>query len=114
MRHDEIVALRRPPINIEKLNRTAAQIGGSIGFPDDSRRGETPHVIDCMGLTEEHLGQQAFSAQLQERRQWCEEECGRNHEIEPIRDEGRLVGRRFRFGNLNDAVFFRLRFDADL
>ncbi len=114
MRHDGIVAPRRPPINIENLKRTAAQIGGRVGFPDDTRRAETPHVIDCMGLSEEHLGQRAFTDELRERRQWCVDECGGDHEIESIRDQGRLVGRRFRFGDLNDAVFFKLRFDTNL
>jgi hypothetical protein len=38
------------------------------------------------------------------------ERCPDSPEIEPIRDQGRLVGRQFRFASDNDAALFKLWF----
>lgn len=80
-------------------------------FVDDARRAETPHCVDAVDLNEEKLGIISYASDLQERRDWCTEFCRDDWEIEPIRDEQmRLIGRRFRFTDVVDAVFFRIRF----
>jgi hypothetical protein len=47
------------------------------------------------------------------RREWCTENCPSGFYIEPVRDAGmRLVGRRFVFASVVEAVHFKLRFDT--
>jgi hypothetical protein len=72
-----------------------------------------PHIIDAIGLSEEKLGQRRFGQEFVARRDWCAEECNGRYEIEPIRDrQMRLVGRRFKFEDVVDAVHFKLRWGA--
>ncbi len=59
MHHHEILTPRRPPIDLARLKKAAAEPGSRTGFTEEVRRAETPYVIDCFGLSEEHLGQQA-------------------------------------------------------
>jgi hypothetical protein len=51
-----------------------------------------------------------FEERLCAARNWCKERCPDSPEIEPIRDQGRLVGRQFRFASDNDAALFKLWF----
>src|SRR4051812_26884053 len=81
------------------------------GFVDAARRTETSHCVDALDLNEEKLGILRYASELQERRDWCTVFCRDDWEIEPIRDDQmRLFGRRFRFTDIVDAVFFTLRF----
>src|SRR4051812_19585791 len=74
-----------------------------------------PHVIDAVGLSEENLGQRRSAQELVARREWIAENCHGRHEIEPIRDtQMRLVGRRFKFADEVDAVFFKLRWGGEI
>jgi hypothetical protein len=92
------------------IQRIAARNGVRLGFVDDARRAATPHVIKWLGLTREDLGDADFEEKLCAARNWCKERCPDSHEIEPIRDQGRLVGRQFRFASDNDAALFKLWF----
>ena len=56
------------------------------------------------------MGNQGFQAAIEERRRWIREHCQDDQLIEPIRQKGRLVGRRNRFENHNEAFHFRMRF----
>ena len=101
---------RHLPSVAAMLERVAARAGLKRGFVDDARRAATPHVIDCVGLSRENLGDEPyrFEREFQERRAWCGENGGL-YEIEAIRDdETRAVtGYRFRF-----AGFQRRRFSS--
>ena len=71
----------------------------------------TSHMVRQPGLTRADMGNQAFEAAMEERRVWIRENCRSNHLIEPIRDhQGVLVGRRYRFEDPDEAVWFRMRF----
>jgi hypothetical protein len=81
-----------------------------LGWIDDARLAATPYVVDWVGLTREDLGDAMFEERLWAARHWCNERCPNDHEIEPIRDQGRLIGRQFRFANDADAALFKLWF----
>jgi hypothetical protein len=108
---------RHLPSVTEFFERLAARAGLKHGFVDDARRAATPHVIDCVGLSRENLGDEPyrFEGEFHERRAWCDESGGL-YEIEAIRDdETRTVtGYRSRFAGLSEATFFKLRFDTNL
>lgn len=83
------------------------------GFVDDARRNQTPYTIDVIGLNEEDLHWPRYVSELRNRQVWCREFCRDDWDIEPIRDQQmRLIGRRFRFADVVDAVYFKLRFDT--
>ena len=96
------------------LQGVAQSLGLKTGFIDDLRRQATPHVVDCVGLTPERMDPQEFKYELWRRRDWCDRRCPQDYEIEPLREGERLVGRRFRFARLNDAMTFKFRFDVVL
>jgi chorismate-pyruvate lyase len=74
-----------------------------------------PHIIDAVGLSEDNLGQRRFAQELVARREWIAENCYGVVEIGPIRDaQMRLVGRRFQFADLNDAIYFMLRWGGEV
>ncbi len=57
------------------------------------------------------IGDGEFELRYPERRDWCNDQCYMDHEVEPIRDgQMRLTGRRFRFVNEADAALFRTFF----
>ncbi|WP_147707339.1 hypothetical protein [Microvirga massiliensis] len=99
---------------IASIKNAAAAAGLKEGFVDAARRAATPLIVDCIGLTCENLGDERFENELHQRMGWCKAKCRGDWEIEPIRQDGRLVGRRFRFGNVTEAVHFKLRFDTRL
>lgn len=96
------------------LKRVAAVLGIQDGFVDEARRQATPLTVDCVGLTRENLGDERFEDEMHERESWSRQHCIGKREVEPIRDDRRLIGRRYRFENLSEAVHFKLRFDTDL
>jgi hypothetical protein len=99
------------PITADQIiQRIASRTGLKPGFVDAERRAATPYVVIWSGLTREDLGDALFEERLCSARDWCEEQCPDGHEIEPIRDRGRLVGRQFRFASDNDAALFKLWF----
>ena len=121
MRDTELAAAQHPHPNPHPLPATflpsptcwSASLpaaGLKRGFVDDARRAATPHVIDCLGLSRENLGDEPyrFEREFHERRAWCDESGGL-YEIEAIRDdETRAVtGYRFRFAGLSEATFFK-------
>ncbi len=96
------------------IRRSAVKLGLKAGFIDDARRAETPHVVDCIGLSDENLPYPVFCEELQRRERWCDRQCRPDYEIEPIREDGRLIGRRFRFADLSTATLFKLSFETRL
>jgi hypothetical protein len=73
------------------------------------------YVVDAIGLSEDRLGYPRFPQELAARREWCADHCNGKYEIEPIRDRRmRLVGRRFKFADLNDATYFKLRWGGEV
>jgi hypothetical protein len=91
------------------LNRLAAAQGIRPGLVDEARRRATPHIVDCIGLCPQ-LPPPHFEEQLREREAWCKNQCPDRYEIEPIRQDGSDVGRRFRFPKKEDAALFKLWF----
>ena len=108
---------RHLPSVTDIFERLAARAGLKHGFVDDARRAATPHVIDCVGLSRENLGDEPyrFEGEFHERRAWCDESGGL-YEIEPLRDDKTkaVTGYRFRFARLANAVFFKCKFDTNL
>jgi hypothetical protein len=75
----------------------------------------TPVIVDAVGLSEDRLGYPRFPQEFVARREWCAENCYGRYEIEPIRDsQMRLIGRRFKFADLNDAIYFKLRWGGEV
>ena len=104
MRYRELAAMQ--------AGRLGPKRYGSVG---QARRAATPHVVDVLGLDEEMIGWQQCAAELHNRREWCKEFCRDDWEVEPIRDERmRLIGRQFRFADVVDAVYFKLRFGSSI
>jgi hypothetical protein len=61
-------------------------------------------VVEQYGLDDQAL------VDLAERRDWCMNFLKGDFYIEPRREDGRLVGRDFRFAARVDAVLFKLTF----
>jgi hypothetical protein len=75
----------------------------------------TSIIVDAIGLSEDRLGYPRFPQEFVARREWCADHCNGRYEIEPIRDQQmRLVGRRFMFENEVDAVYFKMRWGAEV
>jgi hypothetical protein len=89
------------------IDRLASRLGLRPGWIDEARRAATPYVIEWPGLSREDLGDAEFQKKLWEARHWCNKQCPNDHEIEPMRDKGRLIGRQFRFASDIDAVLFK-------
>jgi len=87
-----------------------ASLGSKLRPITDERIASTPHTVSQPGLTRADMGDQGFKAAIEERRRWLRENCQGDHVIEPVRQEGRLVGRRYRFENPSEAFHFRMRF----
>jgi len=88
-------------------DQIAALHGSRTGFITPARLAATPHVITCSDLKEDNPGQLRA---LRDRWDWCRERCPDDYEIEPLRRNGRLVGRRFRFVRECDAALFKTFF----
>jgi hypothetical protein len=96
---------------IYKHSAALAALIAKASLPHDVE----PHIIDAIGLSEENLGQRRFAQELAARREWIAENCHGRHEIEPIRDsQMRLIRRRFKFADLNDATYFKLRWSGEV
>jgi len=74
------------------------------------RLANTTNTVSQPGLAHADMGDQGFETAIGERRRWIREHCQDDQLIEPIRQKGRLVGRRFRFEHPDDAFHFRMRF----
>lgn len=71
----------------------------------------TPHVVPQPGLLRTVMGDDAFLAALNERRQWMADNCKRQFHLDDLRDErGHLLGKSYRFQDNNEALWFRLTF----
>jgi len=110
MRSDERDGTPAPPNMGLIFQKSAAARGLKTGFIDDARRAATPYVVDCPGLDGEDLPYEVYAMQLRERESWSVERCPHDHEIEPLYDHGRLIGRRYRFAHQGDAALFRMLF----
>lgn len=56
-----------------------------------------------------------FEDELQKRRDWCVENARGLWMVQPVGpNPEQLTGRRFRFADHVDAVFFKMRFETDL
>jgi hypothetical protein len=110
--HELAAALQRTAQKAQQAGRLGPK---QYGFVDDARREATPYAIDVIGLNDDAIGWARYAQEFQERREWCAEWCRNDWDIEPLRDTRmRLIGRRFRFANKVEAVYFKLRFDTNL
>ena len=82
----------------------------ALGPTTDELIATTPHTVPQPGLTREDMGGQEFEAAMEERRLWIRENCQGDVLPEPVRQDGMLVGRRYRFEDPNEAFYFKLRF----
>ncbi|MEE1614040.1 hypothetical protein [Microvirga sp. CF3016] len=110
MRHHENVHASAHYCMAAAIREIGQALGLKDGFVDDARRAATPYVVDAVGLNGEDLPYHEYLTQLREREYWCVQHCPRDHEIEPLRERGRLVGRRYRFAREYDATLFKLFF----
>lgn len=88
----------------------AATAYSKAGFVTDERRAATPYIVDCANLNDEDLPYRVYVTQVRGREEWCQQHCPHDHEIEPLREHGRLIGRRYRFAHKSDAALFKLVF----
>jgi hypothetical protein len=88
----------------------AAMACAKAGFLTDERRAATPYIVNCLNLNDEDLSYRMYVTQLQDRENWCRQHSPHDHEIEPLRDQGRLIGRRYRFAHESDATLFKIFF----
>jgi hypothetical protein len=85
-------------------------------FPPQPSPASLPHIVDCDGLTRVNLKEPGqFECELNQRRDWCNENAPGTHCIEPIGPcPERLTGRRFRFRDERVATLFKLWFETNL
>jgi hypothetical protein len=110
MRYHKLIYSSAHQTMVAAIHHWAAAMGRSTGFIDEARRAATPHIVDCVGLNDEDLAYGEYATQLREREDWCRRRCPTQYEIEPLRDRGRLIGRRYRFAHESDAVLFKTYF----
>jgi hypothetical protein len=79
----------------------------SIGSP---LSGTWPHWIDEIPLSRESLGDAEFEREFKARCHWLDKHLTKMWEATAIRECEVIVGRRFWFRTLNDAMLFRLTF----
>lgn len=101
----------KPPFDLTKL-RVSLPLQLQIGHLSEAEReAMAPLVVNQNGLSEDALGQQCFSQALHARQDWIAANCEHLHWIDPVRDTHlRLIGRRFRFADKDEAFAFRMRF----
>ena len=87
-----------------------------IPFPRQPLASECPWAVEVHGLDRNNLSRPSeFEEELQNRRDWCVENARGLWMVQPMGpNPEQLIGRRFRFADHRDAVFFRLRFETDL
>ena len=75
-----------------------------------------PYIINCDGLTRVNLTRPGeFETALNERREWCEVNAPRRHEVKSIGpNPEQLTGRRFLFADEKTAAMFKLSFQTNL
>jgi len=88
----------------------AAVAYSKAGFVTDERRAATPYIVDCAKLNDGDLPYGVYVTRLLDRENWCRQHCPHGHEIEPLREHGRLIGRRYRFAHESDAALFKVFF----
>jgi hypothetical protein len=110
MRYHEIVHASAHQQMAAAIRRAGQALGLKGGFVDNVRRAATPYVVDCTSLNDEDLPYSVYITQLRERESWCAQRCPHDHEIEALRNHGRLIGRRYRFARESDAAAFKLFF----
>ena len=76
----------------------------------NARRHSYPHSVPQRGLLRSLMNDDQFLEQLNERRQWLEENCSGAFWVDDLRDRGVEVGKLYRFAELRDADWFRYRF----
>lgn len=87
------------------------RIRAELGVVDHQTGMAMQWAVPCPGHSRDHLGDEAFELEHHRRRAWCKMECPHRHYIHGLYDEdGRLVGRVFRFASDVDAVRFKLTF----
>src|SRR5215212_3094545 len=87
-----------------------ASLNATLKPITDERLANTPHTVSEPGLTRHGLGDEAFEAAMEQRRVWIRENCESDVLPEPLRQNGRLIGRLYRFEDPNVAFFFKMRF----
>ena len=116
MRSRELYPSHRSSSHLSNFNTMARRIlGESHGLIDDTRRRETPHIVDVDGLSRAHLTKPGeFEREFAHRLAWCKQYAP-DFAIEPIGPNPKgLVGKRFRFRDSSIAVLFRGTFPTDL
>ncbi|GEO19219.1 hypothetical protein MAE02_69150 [Microvirga aerophila] len=110
MRSHEIVRASARHHMTTAFRQIGQALGLKQGFITAARRAATSHVVDCICLNDEDMPYGVYVGQLRECEEWCQQNCPHDHEIEPLRDRGRLIGRRYRFARESDAALFKMLF----
>ncbi|WP_293795380.1 hypothetical protein [uncultured Bosea sp.] len=76
----------------------------------EERRRSHPHAVRQPGLLRSHLGDDRFLRLQDERRRWIAEHCKRPFWVDTLTEDGKEVGKLYRFADLYEADWFRYRF----
>lgn len=76
----------------------------------EARRRSHPHAVQQRGLIRSRLEDNEFLRRLDERRRWIASHCRGSFWVDDLIDNGLLIGKLYRFADIQDADWFRYRF----
>ena len=76
----------------------------------DERRRSHPHTVRQPGLLRSRLGEDQFLRLLDERRHWIAEHCKGLFWVDTLIENGKEVGKLYRFKDIHEADWFRYVF----
>ena len=105
---------RTPTATGLRVVRPLKQDDDAVVTPHNPIRPLAPFIVACYGLAREVIGDKDFEYEIWARRHWLAEQCQHPYDITSLRDNGRLVGRRFYFDCQAEAAAFKLAFSHNL
>lgn len=76
----------------------------------EERRRSHPHAVRQRGLLRVQMAEDVFLQSLDERRRWIASNCRGSFWVDDLTDNGLLIGKLYRFADIQDADCFRYRF----
>jgi hypothetical protein len=76
----------------------------------EARRQSHPHAVRQPGLLRSRLGDDQFLRLQDARRRWMKENCKHSFWVDSLIEDGKEVGKVYRFTDFYEAVWFRFTF----
>lgn len=76
----------------------------------EERRQLYPHTVRQPGLLRSRLGDDEFFSRQRERRLWIKENCKGSFWVDTLIENGKEVGKLYRFKDIHEADWFRYVF----